>query len=480
MPHDKGPVAELLIELRRAPARDDANGEPNGAPGIPIHEQIERALREGIRSGRLPAGEALPSTRGLASQLCVSRGVVTEAYRQLAAEGYLTLRQGAPVRVSSAVRAHREHAPARSLLPSFAYEMHPGLPDLAGFPRDRWLRSLRSALRDSPHAAIGYADPRGVPELREALASYLGRVRGVAAEPEHTLICTGFMQGLSLICRALLGYDVKAVALEDPGWHNHRLIVEQAGLEVLPIPVDEEGIDVEQLAASQASVVVITPSHQFPTGAVLSPQRRAALIEWAESGEHLIVEDDFDGELRYDRGAVGALQGLAPERVVYAGSASKRLAPGMRLGWLLTPSWLSWQLIAMKAIEDGGSETIGQLALADFITRGELDRHLRRMRSVYETRRQALIQALARHLPQARPTGIAAGVFEPVLLPQDVDESALLSTAASAGVGVEGLQLHRFGEGGQPGLVLGYGSLPEPAIERGVALLAEALAQLER
>lgn len=473
MPHDKGPVAEqLLIELDRSPARAKA-------PGIAIHEQIERALRESIRTGRLPVGETLPSTRGLASQLGVSRGVVTEAYRQLAAEGYLTLRQGAPVRVSSAVRAHRERPRARSLLPSFAYDLHPGTPDLAGFPRDRWLRSLRSALRDSPHAAIGYADPRGVPELRETLARYLGRARGVAAEPEHTLVTTGFMQGLSLICRALLGYDVQTVALEDPGWHNHGLIVEQAGLQVVPIPVDEHGIVVEELASSQASAVVITPSHQFPTGVTLSPQRRAALIEWAESGERLIVEDDHDGELRYDRGAVGALQGLAPERVVYAGSASKRLAPGMRLGWLVMPSWLSWQLIAMKAIEDAGSETIGQLALADFIVRGELDRHLRRMRGVYEQRRATLIDALARHLPQATATGAPAGIFELVQLPEGIDEPALLSAAASAGVGVEGLALHSFGEGGPPGLVLGYGALPEPAIERAVALLAKALEQLE-
>jgi GntR family transcriptional regulator/MocR family aminotransferase len=444
----------------------------------PLHEQLEHSLRADIRSGRLPGDTRMPSTRGLAAELGVSRGVVTEAYSQLAAEGYLNTRQGAPVRVSTAVRASIARAPARSLLGSFAYHFHPGLPDLAGFPRDRWLRSLRTALRASPHEALGYGDPRGVPELREALSDYLGRVRGTAADPEHMLICTGFTQGFSLACRTLSGHGVRSVALEDPGWHTHKLIVEQAGMEIVPIPVDAQGLAVEQLAQSNADVVVVTPAHQFPSGAVLSPERRAALVEWAESGDRLIVEDDFDGEFRYDRGAVGALQGLAPERVLYCGSASKRLAPGMRLGWLLMPSWLAWQMTAAKAVEDSGSEVIGQLALCDFIARGELDRHVRRMRRRYETRREALLQALGRWLPTASVAGDEAGLYELVELPGDVSEAALLASAAERGVGAEGLSLHRFTPGGPPGLVLGYGNLAEPAIEQGVRLLGDALAEV--
>jgi GntR family transcriptional regulator / MocR family aminotransferase len=212
---------------------------------------------------------------------------------------------------------------------------------------------------------------------------------------------------------------------------------------------------------------------------VLSSERRAALIEWAERGEHLIVEDDFDAELRYDRSGVGALQGLAPERVAYIGSASKRLVPGMRLGWMLTPSWLGWPLISVKAIEDRGSEAIGQLALHDFIERGELDRHLRRMRLRYQRRREALIDALGRHLPQARVEEGAAGLYELAELPEEVDEAALVSAAAGRGVGVEGLALHRFRPGGPPGLVLGFGGLPEPAIEQSIRLLAEAFAAVE-
>ena len=440
---------------------------------LPLHEQIERTLRDAIRDGQLAAGAALPSSRGLAAELGVSRGVVTSAYDQLAAEGYLQTRQGAPVRVAPGVRAQAPRPPTPSLLARFAYEFSPGLPDLAGFPRDRWLRSLRSAWRQAALDAVGYGDPRGVPELREALTDYLGRVRGAAPDPEHLLICTGFRQGFSLVCRWLRANGIEHVALEEPGWHAQRLIVEEAGLEARPIPVDAHGIDVGALQASGAEVVVVTPAHQFPTGAVLSAGRRAGLIEWAERGDRLIIEDDYDAELCRER--VGALQGLAPDRVLYIGSASKRLTPGMRLAWMLTPSWLSWALISAKAIEDAGSEIAGQLALADFISRGELERHLRRMRLRYARRRETLLAALARELPDWRPSGSGSGLYVLVDLPRDADEPALLAAAARHGVGIEGLSLHSYtGECG-PGLVVGYGYLAEPAIERGVRLLAETV-----
>jgi GntR family transcriptional regulator/MocR family aminotransferase len=469
MTQQRGPDAgpELLVELERTSTRA-------------LHEQIERSLRESIRCGRLPAGMRMPSTRGLASELGISRGVVTEAYGQLAAEGYLTTSQGAPVRVARTVRAPSRRAPARSLLPSFPYHFHPGLPDLASFPRDRWLRSLRSALRESPLAAVGYGDPRGAPELREALADYLARARGAAGDPEHMLICSGFMQGFSLVCRTLRARGVERIALEEPGWHIARLIVEQAGMQVVPVPVDAGGLRVDALAKVDVAAVVLTPAHQFPTGVGLARERRTALIEWAEQGERLIVEDDFDGEYRYDRGSVGALQGLAPERVLYIGSVSKRLAPGLRLGWLLMPSWLAWPLATSKAIDDGGSEVVGQLALRDFIARGELDRHMRRMRPLYQQRREALQQALARWLPEGRPGGSAAGLYTPVELPDHVDEAALLAAAAERGVGMEGLSWHRFRDGGPPGVLLGYGNLAPPAIEQGVRLLADAYAAVSQ
>jgi len=457
--HAKGPV-DVLVEI-------DRGGE------LALHEQLERTLRDAIRTGRLQAGAQLPSSRGLAAELGVSRGVVTTAYDQLVAEGYLQTRQGAPVRVAAGVRAQPPLPPAPSLLPQFAYDFSPGLPDLAGFPRDRWLRSLRSAWRETALDAVGYGDPRGVPELREALADYLGRVRGAAPDPEHVLVCTGFRQGFSLTCRWLAGNGITRVALEDPGWHAQRLIVEQAGLEVTPIPVDADGIDVAALGASGADAVVVTPTHQFPTGVVLNARRRAALIEWAERGDRLIIEDDYDAELCRER--VGALQGLAPDRVLYIGSASKRLTPGMRLGWMLPPSWLSWALISAKAIEDAGSEIAGQLALADFIARGELERHLRRMRLCYAQRRDALLAALSSDLPRWRPRGSGGGLHTLVELPGGVDEPSLLAAAARRGVGIEGLSLHSYTGDCPPGLVLGHAHLAEAAIERGVRLLRDAL-----
>jgi GntR family transcriptional regulator/MocR family aminotransferase len=459
--HTRGPV-DLLLEIDRRGV-------------LPLHEQLERTLRAAIRDGRLEAGARLPSSRGLAAELGVSRGVVSSAYDQLVAEGYLQTRQGAPVRVAAGVRAQPPRPPALSLIAHYAYDFSPGLPDLAGFPRDRWLRSLRSAWRESALDAVGYGDPRGVSELRDALADYLGRVRGAAADPEHLLVCTGFRQGLALTCRWLRGNGIEQVALEEPGWHAQRLIVEEAGLEVIPIPVDVDGIDVDALQASGAEVVVVAPAHQFPTGVVLSAERRAALIDWAERGDRLIVEDDYDAELARDR--VGALQGLAPDRVLYIGSASKRLTPGMRLGWMLMPSWLSWALISAKAIEDAGSEVAGQLALADFIARGELERHLRRMRLRYARRRETLLGALARELPDWRPNGRASGLYVLVELPGDVDEPALLAAAARQGVGLEGLSLHSYTGECPPGLVMGHAHLAESAIERGVRLLGSTLQQ---
>jgi GntR family transcriptional regulator/MocR family aminotransferase len=456
MADQRGPV-DFLIALERGGR-------------LSLREQLERPLRDAIRDGRLGAGARLPSSRALSTELGVSRGVVTAAYDQLVAEGYLETRQGAPVRVASSVRAQSRRSAAPSLHARFAYDFSPGLPDLAGFPRDRWLRSLRSAWRETELDAVGYGDPRGAPQLRDALADYLRRVRGAAADPEHLLVCTGFRQGLALTCRWLRGGGIERIALEEPGWHAHRLIVEEAGLEVAPIPVDADGIDVAALEQSGADAVVVTPAHQFPTGAVLSAQRRAALIEWAERSDRLVIEDDYDAELC--RGRVGALQGLAPDRVLHIGSASKRLAPGMRLGWMLPPSWLSWSLISAKAIEDGGSEVAGQLALADFIARGELERHLRRMRLRYARRREALIVALRRALPEWRPSGLGDGLYVLVELPRDTDEPALLAAAARQGVGLEGLSLHSYTGDCAPGLVLGYAHMAEPAIERGVALLA--------
>ena len=449
------PVPDLLLTL-------DRNG------GAPLHEQLEQALRDHIRRGGLVAGVRLPSSRALARQLQISRGVVVEAYAQLTAEGYLLSGQGAPTRVAPAASAERPPVPATSLEPRRPYDLAPDLPDLSGFPRERWLRSVRSALRDAPFAALGSPDLRGTPELRNELMAYLGRVRGAAPEPEHTVVCGGFADGFSALCRVLRARGVERIALEAPGSPAHRLAAAGAGLEPVPIEVDALGIDVEGVASCGCEVVLLTPSHQYPTGVVLAPERRAGLLEWAEDEDALIVEDDYDSELRFDRGAVGALQGLAPERVCQIGSVSLRLAPALRLGWLLSPSWLTGALTYELGASGGGPPTIDQLALCDFIARGELDRHLRRMRGRYRSRRQTLVSALARELPDARVLGIPAGVFTMVELPAGLVAESVATAAAACGAEVRAV------EPPANGLVIGYANLAEPAIERAVELLAQA------
>lgn len=439
-----------------------------------LHEQLEAHLREHIRAGRLPLGSRLPSSRALAAAVGVSRGVVLEAYAQLGAEGYLSSSQGAPTRVAFVPEAERPPILAAELAGPQRERLDPFLPDLSSFPRDEWLRSMRAAIRRASFAELGHGDARGTAGLRNALMAYLGRARSAAPEPEHTLVCAGFTQGFAVLCRTLRARGVERIACEDPGWAGWRLVAQQAGLDPVPLPVDEQGIDVAALARSGCEVVVVTAAHQFPTGTVLSAERRAALLEWAEDADGLVVEDDYDSELRYDRGAVGALQGLAPERVCLIGSVSKRLAPALRLGWMLSPSWLTGDLAYEKALADSTAPALEQLALADFIARGALDRHLRRMRVRYRARREALLAALRDHLPAAAVCGVPAGLFALVQLPSGVDEQTVLTAAQAHDVGVEGLASHRLGDG-PPGLILGYASLPEPAIARGVALLAGAI-----
>jgi GntR family transcriptional regulator / MocR family aminotransferase len=442
---------------------------------IPLHEQLEQLLREQVRGGWLAPGTRLPSSRALASELGISRGIVVEAYAQLTAEGYLTSSQGAPTRVAATPSTERPPVPASSLEPLFEHDLRPGVPDLVQFPRDRWMRSLRAAARAARFDELGPVDPRGSPALRNELMSYLGRVRGAAPEPEHTIICSGFSQGFATLCRVLADRGVQRIAIEDPGSPEHRLIAERAGVEPVPVPVDELGIDVEALGGSGCEVAVVTPAHQFPTGVVLASDRRAALLEWAEDEDALIVEDDYDSELRYDRGSVGALQGLAPERICQIGDVSKRLAPGVALGWVLSPSWLTGALTYERALSDSGPPMLDQLALADFIRQGELDRHLRRMRLSYRPRREAIVSELARVLPNAHVSGISAGLFVPALLAHDLDEDAILSAAAASGLGLDGLGAHRLAGTGDPGLLLGFGVLTEQGIRKAVGVLGGAI-----
>ena len=383
--------AELLVELRR----DD---------DVPLHRQLEQELRAAIRSGRLAPGSVVPSTRGLATQLGLSRGVVVEAYEQLVAEGYLTSQPGGTTRIAEGVADSTPTTnPPRPTSAEIRFDFGYGRPDVSQFPRAAWLRSVRRVLTEAPSERLVYLDPRGAAELREALADYLNRVRGTCADAERVVVSSGFAQAVVLVMHALRARGAKQIAVEDPSLHDDfRRIAGLLGMTIVAVPVDDDGIRVDALARTDADLVLVTPAHQFPTGTVLPAERRAALVRWAMDGSRRIMEDDYDAEYRYDREPIGAIQGLAPEHVIYGGSASKTLAPGMRLGWLVAPADLVDDLASFKLSLDRGSPSLDQLAFADFLVRGEFDHHLRRMRPIYRARRDTLLKAIEKHLPRIR------------------------------------------------------------------------------
>jgi GntR family transcriptional regulator/MocR family aminotransferase len=441
---------------------------------LPLHRQLEHGLRTAVRTGRLPAGALLPSTRALAEQLGVSRGIVVEAYEQLVAEGYLASRPGGSTRVARSAATVQERAP-KAAGDGYDIDFGPGRPELDLFPRSAWLRSVRRVLARAPSERFWYLDGRGVPELREALATYLDRVRGTATHPDDVVISAGFAQGLTLTVDVLRRAGARRIAMEDPSHPESRDDVRAAGLAVVPIPVDEAGLRVDVLEAADVDAVIVTPAHQYPTGAVLPPERRSALAAWAMRRGGLIIEDDYDAEFRYDREPIGAIQGLCPDRVVYAGTASKVLAPGLRLGWLIVPTAMADAIAAAKKAADLGSPALDQLTFADFLASGEHDRHLRRMRSVYRQRRDVLLAGIARHLPELRPVGASAGLHLLAWLPEDVPEPAFIGAAADLGIRIDGLGPRRIVPGDPGGVIFGYGAVSESAIERSLPRLAEAL-----
>jgi GntR family transcriptional regulator / MocR family aminotransferase len=459
-------VAGLLIDLRR-----------DG--GEALHRQIEASIRDGIRTGRLRVGTALPPSRALAADLGVSRGVVVEAYQQLAAEGYLTSRAGGYTEVAIGQEPVAPPAPAaepvRAPLVDFGY----GRSDVTHFPRAGWLRSIRKVLTEAPNELFLYLSGRGTPELRQALADYLNRVRGASVDPENVVIVNGYAQGIALVISVLAAAGARRLAVEDPSSDDDaQPVALAAGLDVVGVPVGEDGILVDALEDTDADAVVLTPSHQWPTGGVLSAESRAAVLRWASRRGAMVIEDDYDAEYRYDRAPIGAMQGLAPDQVIYAGSASKTLAPGLRLGWLVVPRTLVDAVADAKIAADRGSPALDQLVFADFLTRGDFDRHLRRMRPVYRRRRDVLLAALREMAPALRPAGIAAGLHLVTWLPSDVDEAEVVAAAAARGVAVHGVNQYRLSSSGPGGLIFGYSSLSERAIVDGVTLIADALANL--
>ena len=413
--------SELLIELDRS--------RPRG-----LRTQVESRLRDAVRAGRLPAGTLLPSTRCLADDLGITRGVVVAAYEQLVAEGYLTSAPGSGTVVAATGNAagepdrHRRR-PEVTVVVDFSA----GVPDLELFPRRSWSRASRAAMATLPSGRLGYGEPVGSPELRRALVDYLGRVRGVSGDDDRVVVCSGFSHGVTVLTDALRRLGHERIAVEDP----HRGAGTQLAhspLEVHGVELDDEGISVASLRRTGARAVLVTPAHQAPTGVVLSPRRRSELVAWARSVDGYVIEDDYDAEFRYDQHPVGAMQGIAGDRVVYCGTASKTVAPGLRLGWMvLPPRW--W----MRSRRSGGAPTCSP-------------RRCSRRRSPSSSRAATsidicaacagstgsaatdLVTALRRHVPAATPTGIAAGLQTLLVLPPDADEQAVATRALAAGV----------------------------------------------
>ncbi|MEV5509637.1 PLP-dependent aminotransferase family protein [Streptomyces orinoci] len=445
----------------------------------PLWVQLGSALRTAVRSGRLAPGQRLPASRVLAADLGVSRRLVVDVYDQLTAEGYLTARAGSGTWVCDLPPAT---GPARTAAEgseprSPRWDLRPGVPSLAHFPRQQWRRAWQSALGGASDADLGYPHAAGHPRLRQAVAGYLTRVRGVAATPETTLICSGFTQGLDLLCRTLYAAGARTVALEDPGLPHRAPVIRRAGLTPIPVPVDAEGLVVAALPGGGADAVLTTPAHQFPTGAVLAPHRREALLAWAGRTGALVLEDDYDGEFRFDRRAIGALQGLAPDSVVYLGSTSKALSPALRLGWLVAPSALVEPLTAGKFLTDHGTAALDQLALTELIGSGAYDRHIRQSRTRYKARREALQAAVHRYGVPLRLTGVPAGVQTLAALPEGQDADALVRRSAAEGIALDSVTRYRLTPAGRPGaLVLGYGNITPHGIDQAMAILARLMA----
>ncbi|WP_371477779.1 PLP-dependent aminotransferase family protein [Kitasatospora sp. NBC_00315] len=472
------------------------------APAGGRSEWLARQLRQAIADRRLPVGSRLPAGRVLAAELRVSRGVVTDAYQRLIEDGHAagrgrngTVVVAAPLPpaappgsspsgpvaaptsaalfgsppgddVFDAVRA----VPAR-------IDLWPGAPDLAAFPRSAWLRAERAVLADLPAAGLGYGDPRGTPELRGALAEWLARNRAIRVDPAEVLVVAGTAQTFGLLGRVLRDDGIAAVAVEDPGALGARQHLRHQGLATPPVPVDDQGVRVDALADTGAPAVLLTPAHQFPTGVVLSGARRRELMAWATGSGGLIIEDDYDAEHRYDRPPVPALRSILPEHVCHAGSVSKLLAPALRIGWVVAPPRHREALIAAKRFADLGNAALPQQVLARLMRSGALERQLRLLRTRHRRRRDAMVRAIADHLPGAVVHGAAAGLHLTITFDAAFADTDLAAAALVCGVRVQPLSWHRQ-RPGPPGLVLGYAASTPTDITEGLAVLGRALRRL--
>ncbi|WP_419817707.1 PLP-dependent aminotransferase family protein [Glaciibacter flavus] len=460
--------------------------ETRANSGLDLHLEVSRtrpaaslesALRSAIRSGRLAPGQRLPASRSLALDLGVARNSVAEAYGRLVAEGWLEARVGAGTWVGD-----REHAPEQqpAVRPDSAalLDLRGGIPDATTFPRSAWAAAARQALTRAPSEAFGYGSGQGAPSLRSTLAEYVSRARGVFAEPADVVVTHGFGELLALTARALVGRGARRIAVEEYGHESHRAILRASGLRLIGIPVDRDGAAIDALETSGADAVLLTPAHQFPTGVPLSPTRRVDVVRWAERTGGLIVEDDYDGEFRYDRRSIGALQALAPQHVLFAGTASKSLAPAVGLAWGVVPHALLPAVLEQQALAGGAPATLTQLTLAEFIDRHRYDRHLRSLRGRYRARREELELAVGAGLSEARVSGMAAGLHCLVELPPGTDEAAVTRRALSLGLQLDGLSTFHVGgqsPGRGPAMVLGIGGPADQVYSEAVAAALEAM-----
>lgn len=459
-------TSDLALVLALAPER---------RPG----EQLQTSLREAIQRGVLDDGDALPSTRELAASLGVARGTVVHAYEQLCAEGYLVARPGGRTRVSSrAVPPGGALASPPTAAPAGAADLRPGISDLRRFPADDWAWAYARAARGAGSHDLDYGDGLGHPTAREAVAGHLRRVRAASTDADHVVLCQGFAQGLALVLPTLAARGVRVLAVEDPGDRAVDATAAATGIELAPIPVDTHGIRTDLLDDAGAHAVLVTPAHQSPTGVVLSASRRVELVEWARRRGGWIIEDDYDSEFRYDRQPIGAIQGLAPDRVVLIGSASKTHAPGVRVAWMAVPGELLDDLAARRIAADRGGPVIDQLAFAALLQSGRHDRHVRTMRGVYSARRTVVLQTLDRVSPGLTLTGLAAGFHGVIELAAGVDEAAVVARVAERSVRVAGMaSFTRFRRDLPPSLVLGFGNVDDESARDAIVHIGDVLAE---
>ncbi len=431
-------------------------------PNLGRRAALEAALRAAVLDGSLRPDAKLPSSRALAHDLNLSRATVVAAYEQLVAEGFFVAHQGRSTQVGQ-VHVPEPAPPSRNPIGEPQdHDFRPGEPDPTAFPRSEWLKAVRRVLTEADDSVLGYSDPRGRDELRIALAAYLGRTRKVRVQPRSISVVSGFASALGFLGEVFVRHGAGRVAVEDPMLPFHRDILTNSGLELVHIPVDGEGVVVDNLPDG-VDAALVTPAHQQPMGVTLSPGRRTALVEWARDTDSWIIEDDYDGEFRYDRRPIAAVHALAPDRVIHAGTASKTLAPGLRIAWLSLPDELVRQVQFQIHIR-GGVSAIDQLALADLIERGGFDRQVRAMRNRYRRRRDALCGRLEAEVDWLKvdPNNAGLHLVAHIIDPK-IDETEVVASAAERSVALMGLGLfHQSGRApGNGGVVIGFSRVPE-------------------